>query len=391
MEPDTRGPSTGVLSRPKSTNPLTRALLASLAFGALAVGCPGEDAPFDESSAMEESEDTGDTGETESGSTGETEGESTGETEGESTGETESESTTSTEGEGEGTEETQSESTDTTEGETGDPLPRVDVFLLGGQSNMQGRGRADVIDPENYEQPNVWLWDTVAEEPQWLLHDGPTDLGSGVDSQFGPEVGFGRYYGDARPETTIALVKHARGGKSLAVDWYPGTFGDPQTQGPQYVALMEATEAALAELEQTYPEADVRVRGVLWLQGERDSHEEGMSLAYEANLVLLIERLREDLDEPELGFFYAAILDTELDEVSGYVFNDLVLESQFAVDEDSGAPSATTGAHIVDSREYPSHADIVDGHKDGDYVHFSEAALLMVGEELGELADTLVP
>jgi len=49
------------------------------------------------------------------------------------------------------------------------------------------------------------------------------------------------------------------------------------------------------------------------------------------------------------------------------------------VDESSGAASATPGASVLDFRNLPTHADLIDGFRDTDDTHFNAAAQIQMG------------
>ncbi len=126
----------------------------------------------------------------------------------------------------------------------------VRVFLLAGQSNMEGQSVADLAgkdyndgkgtlarlfdDPEQakclvYLKTASGAWATrndvtVSYQPnEGPLKYGPLGLGFGAypgGHHFGPELQFGHVVGDAL-EDPVLIIKTAWGGKSLAVDFRP--------------------------------------------------------------------------------------------------------------------------------------------------------------------------
>jgi alpha-galactosidase len=156
---------------------------------------------------------------------------------------------------------------------------KVRVFVLVGQSNMQGLGQADLgadylglgddgkpvygaayaggpgslryqaqtVNPEKYgkllddagnwvTRDDVWVWTRNGQDLAGIDDDNDknndtrtgnltTGFGAvpkGGQSQIGPEFGFGHAVGDAFDEQ-VALVKIAWGGKSLGYDFRPPT------------------------------------------------------------------------------------------------------------------------------------------------------------------------
>jgi len=54
------------------------------------------------------------------------------------------------------------------------------------------------------------------------------------------------------------------------------------------------------------------------------------------------------------------------------------------VDESSGAASATPGASVLDFRNLPTHADLIDGFRDADDTHFNAEAQIQMGRMYAE-------
>src|SRR5688500_10734801 len=160
------------------------------------------------------------------------------------------------------------------------------VFLLAGQSNMGGHAKGEL--PQAYrEQPaNLLFFETGAYRKL-----GPRDYDSGAVlrngdkgvGRFGPEISFGHEMAKAFPDRTVLLVKLGPGGASLAKAW------TPEVRGQHYDKLLEEYRAATKN-RQAVPAA------VIWSQGTADAMAEGFANAYAANLKLLVERLRKDLN-----------------------------------------------------------------------------------------------
>ena len=168
---------------------------------------------------------------------------------------------------------------------------KAKVFLLGGQSNMNGLGtNSELTSPYNAAQTNVAFWSAG----DWV------DLAPGFGSDanyFGPEVSFGYTVKQALPTNDVYLVKHAVNGTALYNDWAPGS-------GPQYLGFMSTARSAIADLEAG--KIDYEIAGMLWLQGESDALE-NQGAAYETNLRNFIADMRTQFDSPELPFYMARV------------------------------------------------------------------------------------
>ena len=118
----------------------------------------------------------------------------------------------------------------------------VKVFILAGQSNMQGHGKVDAEPKANEGKGSLACLvknpDTAARfkhlvdaDGQWIARDdvqiwylqrhGNLTPGFGFrEGYIGPELGFGHVVGEAFEEPVL-LIKLAWGGKSLAQDFRP--------------------------------------------------------------------------------------------------------------------------------------------------------------------------
>ncbi|CAA6680235.1 MULTISPECIES: sialate O-acetylesterase [unclassified Lentimonas] len=185
------------------------------------------------------------------------------------------------------------------------------VYLLGGQSNGNGRGDAAELSTaplSAYElaapQTDVrFYWHKTQDTANGnLTQDTWLDLqvgsGHGVNNpsgnevEFGCELSFGRDMADANPSANIAIIKYTHGGTNLRSDW--------SASGSNYatfVATVQTGLLALTEAGHTY-----ELGGMLWLQGEHDTGGSAAG-AYEGNLTNLIQRVRSDLGSSETSAF----------------------------------------------------------------------------------------
>jgi hypothetical protein len=203
----------------------------------------------------------------------------------------------------------------------------VKVFILAGQSNMEGAGfvKADpkrnggkgsleflVKDPATADKFKHF----VDKDGKWVVRDdvwihylgrkGKLTVGYGAkEDRIGPELGFGHVIGDAYEEPVL-LIKLAWGGKSLAKDFRPPSSGGEV--GPYYKEIVERTKAVLKNLKTEFPEFGDRgyeLAGFGWHQGWNDRVNQAFNDEYERNLANFIRDIRKDLGVKNLPFVIA--------------------------------------------------------------------------------------
>ncbi|MBI4826337.1 MAG: hypothetical protein HY807_07950 [Nitrospirae bacterium] len=164
--------------------------------------------------------------------------------------------------------------------------PPVDLFVMAGQSNMQGfTGDAEYYpaDPQELDSKIRFYWVT----PEFSSSDGKwTKMqpqgGLFPKGHFGPEVTFARAL--ANSGCNPAIFKYSSGGTSLALAWRaPGQDG-------LYDRMVSELSKAIALLEKEG--YTVNVRAFIWIQGETDSKSKSFARWYEARFRLLINDLR---------------------------------------------------------------------------------------------------
>lgn len=167
------------------------------------------------------------------------------------------------------------------------------VFLLAGQSNMDGRPSiAGLTSPYNQPQTEVKIWDYWSGGGWANLQGGFSTYNTG--NLFGPEVSFGYTLNEMFPDDDIYLVKYSEGRTNLHVDW------NPDGTGAHYNTLKATAEAALQDL--VVNGLSPIISGMIWMQGERDSQYADMAAAYETNLTNLIETVRDDFSTSDMPF-----------------------------------------------------------------------------------------
>ncbi len=209
----------------------------------------------------------------------------------------------------------------------GEPPKPVKVFILAGQSNMQGHGFVKA-DPKRNEGKGSLEF--LARDPataarfkhlrgkgdSWATRDdvwihyldrqGRLTVGFGAsEDRIGPELAFGHVVGEAFEEPVL-LIKLAWGGKSLAKDFRPPSSGGEV--GAYYTEVVKRTKAVLGDLKKHFPELAGRgyeLAGFGWHQGWNDRVNQTFNDEYEKNLANFIRDIRKDLGIKDLPFVVA--------------------------------------------------------------------------------------
>jgi len=209
----------------------------------------------------------------------------------------------------------------------------VKVFILAGQSNMEGQAVAD-LDGKDYNQGkgtlNYLMKDPAKaglfkhlkdDQGQWTTRDdvwvwykpengpvkfGPLGLGFTVyegKHHFGPELQFGHVMGDYLANQVL-LIKTAWGGKSLYKDSRPPSSGGEV--GLYYTKMLADIREALASLKTSFPGDDgggYELAGFVWYHGWNDGCDPKRAVPeYEQNLVNFIKDVRKELNALRLPF-----------------------------------------------------------------------------------------
>ena len=206
----------------------------------------------------------------------------------------------------------------------------VKVFLLAGQSNMQGHGIVDLDDAEKFNGGKGTLKSLLADKSKrrllahthdsngnWVTRDdvfvryqikdglkagGLTVgfTGHADNSRIGPEFQFGHLMGE-HFEEPVLLIKTAWGGKSLFKDFRPPSAGGET--GPYFEKMIKEYKSGVANIATDFPDLagkEIELTGFVWMQGWNDMVSEQGRAEYEENLVHLINDVRSELDAPDL-------------------------------------------------------------------------------------------
>jgi hypothetical protein len=220
------------------------------------------------------------------------------------------------------------------------------VFILAGQSNMDGQAHVRTIDflgedpdparaamlktfkPEGklMTRDDVWVSSSGVNTELCTGHGGRRDY-SKLGSNIGPEYAFGYVMGESCDEQVL-LIKFAPGGQSLHVNFRPPSAGktgneklDSQmlTQavadkwnegrvepvvGLQYRNMVRYVRRTLDNLKTSFPAYDEKagyeIAGFVWFQGFNDMFDVTGRQQYGANLVHLIKDVRSEFKVPDM-------------------------------------------------------------------------------------------
>jgi hypothetical protein len=153
---------------------------------------------------------------------------------------------------------------------------RFHLFLLMGQSNMQGHSKPY---PISYDQPDPHVL-VLQQNGTWRVSAGPSGGGSGI----GPGDAFARAYAALHPDVTVGIVPGAKGGRSIKelAKGAKDRDGDPIYDRVMALAVPAGKVGTF--------------KALLWHQGEADVG----NPTYFAQLNELVGHVRSDLAIPDL-------------------------------------------------------------------------------------------
>ncbi len=207
----------------------------------------------------------------------------------------------------------------------------IKVFLMAGQSNMEGQAVVDLNEASGYNggkgnleyvmansplkaqyaglkdnagKWKVWtdVWARYRTSPTVLLKG---DLGLGYSvygdlHHFGTEYQFGHVMSDSLGNQVL-LIKAAWGGRDIAVDFRPPSSGG--TVGPFYTTMIQYFHEGLDNIAADFPGYDGKgyeIAGFVWFHGFNDHLDPAKIAAYEVNCANLIKDVRKEFNVPKL-------------------------------------------------------------------------------------------
>ncbi|HOD82609.1 MAG: hypothetical protein BWX88_03877 [Planctomycetes bacterium ADurb.Bin126] len=231
---------------------------------------------------------------------------------------------------------------------------KVKVFILAGQSNMEGKAPNALLEHQAEAPETKDLFKHYRKDGKWIVRDdvfikyldrkGPLTIGYGSPGRTGAELEFGWMMGD-RFEQPVVLIKAAWGGHSLVKLFRSPSAGMPSEEklqaeltqaqdrvkkaneknkkkaplptmgeikepyGSSYRAMMAEVKDTLTNYETMFPALkgkQLEVAGFVWFQGWNDMYG-GAEKEYASNLAHFIRDVRKDLGVPKLPFVIAAM------------------------------------------------------------------------------------
>lgn len=232
------------------------------------------------------------------------------------------------------------------------------VFILAGQSNMQGHAHVRTMNVMRLDATTAPLLkvmqnedgSAVVCEDVWISSLGSSEdekigrltTGFGAEPRgpkIGPEFTFGIFM-QKHLDEPILIIKTAWGGKSINTDFRPPNAGPyefnqqqlnqfaaqeedrqqmqeqkDEATGVYYRAMLEHIELVLSDIKRVYPDYDenqgYEIAGFVWFQGWNDMvdrgtyptrDQEGGYDAYSTVMAHFIRDVREDLAAPDMPF-----------------------------------------------------------------------------------------
>lgn len=225
-------------------------------------------------------------------------------------------------------------------------MPKMDLFLAIGQSNMSGRAPyADAAEP----MEDIYL---LTPKGGMEVSSNPMNKYSNIRKDLsvqgmGPHYQFALTLRDSLPETTVGMVVNALGGSSI-VDWY-------QPGKTLYDSTVVRAKKALKWGE---------YKGIIWHQGESDKTQAATDnyATYKSRLRTMADSLRADLGNDTLWLIVGELKPKE----ENVPFNQAVIQ-------------------VV--ADYIPYADYVISEGCtllSDNTHFDEASVKLMGQRYAE-------
>lgn len=292
-----------------------------------------------------------------------------------------------------------------------EPARKLKVFILAGQSNMEGQAVVDLTgrnynegkgtlvevmsrpgNAERYahlrEKDGSWVvrkdvWVRYQREKQPLLAGG-LSVGYAVyggKHHFGPEFQFGHVVGEAYRDQVL-LIKTAWGGKSLYRDFRPPSAGGEV--GPYYTKMVAEVRAALADLKKDFPAydgAEVELAGFVWYQGWNDGVNPKTAVPeYGQNLAHLIRDVRKEFGAPKLPVVVGELTGPWVDAPPEW---EALRQAQAAV---ANLPEFRDNVVFVPTRSFVRKAEDSPNPGHGHHEFGNAETCFLVGDALGKAA-----
>lgn len=235
----------------------------------------------------------------------------------------------------------------------------VKLFILGGQSNMDGCGVGDEL-PDAYKvhPENTMTWDNKKKIWVTLATDSFSERRK---HKFGPEIAFSHLLAKKYPDYTIAVVKTSAGGTKLWKHWLP-------EQG-MYSRFLQNMENAMQQLSDSGVVCEIE--GMLWMQGESDAETIEWANAYEENLKILFKDVRIQTKKENLPI------------VMGRISIGLLRQTPWPFDFTERVQEAQEKVAAEDEHVFIINTDKLKTLKDN--THFNTEAQIWLGKKMGKI------
>jgi hypothetical protein len=283
------------------------------------------------------------------------------------------------------------------EGKSTAPEGKLKIYILAGQSNMEGHGKISATPDHLNKNGGMGSLDYTIQNDNnntfshlkdsggnykirddvWVYYKrgGTTELKGDLSTQYGsdptnigPELQFGHLMGDFHGEQVL-LIKTAWGGKSLANDFLPpssvspaGYASVPTVDGDRGFYFMETIRIVndvLTNLETHFPGYDgngYELAGFGWHQGWNDVIDQNSVNTYESNMRNFILDIRDSLGVPKLPFVVGLSgMHGPLSNFEGQYYEGRVVglwNAQFAMADYTKYPDFADNVTTVDTRDY---------------------------------------
>jgi hypothetical protein len=231
----------------------------------------------------------------------------------------------------------------------------IKVFILAGQSNMEGKASNTLLEHQASDAKTADQFAHLRKDGEWIVRDdvfikflnrhGGLTIGYGSPNKTGAELEFGNAMGNHFDEPVV-LIKAAWGGHSLYQKFRSPSAGLPgddalenelqQAQqrvtksnekrkredplptmeeikavyGSSYRNMMQEIQETRENYETMFPALKgkkLELAGFVWFQGFNDMFGEFAPVEYAANMKYFINDVRRDLKAPKLPFVIGAL------------------------------------------------------------------------------------
>ena len=230
-----------------------------------------------------------------------------------------------------------------------DSADAVKVFVLAGQSNMEGKAKNTLLEHQATDPKTKELFAHLRKGDEWIVRDdvfikflerkGGLTIGYGSRDRTGVELEFGTMMGN-HFEEPVVLVKAAWGGHSLFKLFRPPSAGMPSEEalqeelakaqgrvkknnekrnkseplptmkditdvyGSSYRNMLAEVKDTFDNYEEMFPALKgkkLEIAGFVWFQGWNDLYN-GAEKEYASNMTHFINDVRKDLEAPNMPF-----------------------------------------------------------------------------------------